>query len=431
MDILCINKTERDERLKVFQLKASLFTEILNSTCSVEGKYEGVEFHEIDFTEILEPFGTVVRIKSNYGDIVNPDYAEEPVVKSNRGRKKVEKPKKNRVMQGNGSNMNSCIQFVVINKMSKHVKKRYKIKVFRNGKIQIPGVLDEDLGDVMQPLEDLCAYLDRYLVTRVSLHPIHSTMRNYKFNLIAGKLDVRAICKYCMTKFTTLDNINLDDLIGFVLRPIFMGGEYHPYDSSWKETLDMLADTGGMDEFDRREWFEINVDELIGAVLYSSSSNKSVLIDVVRLREWLASNSFSNIYSRYIKYMKYLTDMFIDLSERSYIQILKVLMGRQLHAMRARILKHSDNDLAGIKLDTEKYSGLLIYIKTPNALKTEKLTTIKIFPSGKINIDGANNIDEARFIYWWLNDLLLQNPKFVKSIDYVHDTTDSEFSESE
>jgi TATA-box binding protein (TBP) (component of TFIID and TFIIIB) len=41
--------------------------------------------------------------------------------------------------------------------------------------------------------------------------------------------------------------------------------------------------------------------------------------------------------------------------------------------------------------------------------KLNKRTTIKILRSGKINIDGANSIEEAYELYHWLENIFVKN----------------------
>ena len=87
--------------------------------------------------------------------------------------------------------------------------------------------------------------------------------------------------------------------------------------------------------------------------------------------------------------------------------------------------------MASVKYDSDIYPGLLMKVNTPLPDDPNKRTTIKIFRRGKINIDGANNREEAEFIYWWLNEMFINHPEFIYDENYVHNETDSEFSESE
>lgn len=62
-----------------------------------------------------------------------------------------------------------------------------------------------------------------------------------------------------------------------------------------------------------------------------------------------------------------------------------------------------------IKCNFEKYTGIIVKFKTPLLEKADKLTTVKIFSSGKINIDGSNNFDESSVIKKIISSLIYNN----------------------
>jgi hypothetical protein len=104
------------------------------------------------------------------------------------------------------------------------------------------------------------------------------------------------------------------------------------------------------------------------------------------------------------------------------------MLAKYTEELSVYLTKSKDNLLSHIKYDPEKYPGFLIKVKTPNAVDLDKKTTIKIFPSGKINIDGANSREEAEFIYYWLNSIFFENPDLIYSTNFNYDDPDSEFS---
>ena len=67
-------------------------------------------------------------------------------------------------------------------------------------------------------------------------------------------------------------------------------------------------------------------------------------------------------------------------------------------------LTNSDLDIS-INYNKEKFSGLIFKVSTPTEEKPNKKTTIKIFDSGKIGIDGATNAHFVKKIYRWINKL--------------------------
>ena len=420
----------REKILQEYKQEDLLFGDILNSTCSADGSFTNVIFDESDFTEWLEPSLPIPIIESNWGRKVLDGFIDPTIkVKSNRGRKPKIKVKKTRKIQGDGSVMNSCIQFIVMgtNPTTGGVKK-YKIKVFRNGKFQIPGVLTEDMSDVTEPLEVLRQNLKFYFLDPVELVSIYSNMRNYKFRLLDGKIDIRAFYQLLVDRFTSLKNISLDDLTRFMLMPIFNSGQFHPHDNeSWNELIEVYNING----LPPTNSFKLDVDELVSSLMYSSSPNRGTLVDPAKLIGWINDYCPSRIYHKFLEYMIALTNTYTNLSNRTITKLLECLLAKTLSALKTLIVNNSDNQLAGFRLDTEKYSGLLLYVKTPTTANPHKRTTVKIFNSGKINIDGANNIREADDIRWWINHMLTIHPHLIYATDYVHDGTDDEFSESD
>jgi hypothetical protein len=160
-------------------------------------------------------------IKCNFGKKVFPGYTEPTHVKlTKRGRKKKEKKKKDRKKQGDGSDFNSQVTLTVLSHdttvtdmMIPAGSKVYKFKVFRNGKIQLPGVHRHLLMDIISCANDIAGLLNQHLhfgesdITRLSyVISISPVMKNYKFIIKVPEyyvLDLRKLnwffrtaCKY-------------------------------------------------------------------------------------------------------------------------------------------------------------------------------------------------------------------------------------------
>jgi hypothetical protein len=434
------SEEDRQKKLLEYQSEEHLFSEIRNSTSCVDGNLEGVEFHEEDMTQLLDPnlaihgCERVVVVDSNYGKYVKDGYAGVGIkkIKSNRGRKPKQKEKTGRKVQGNGSKFNSCIQFTVLGTVpgEERRQKEYKIKVFRNGKFQIPGVLTEDMSDAEQPLKDLVNYLSVYFLDDVSLVRIAPVMRNYKFNLLDGKADLRKLFSYLLHNHTTLQNISMVDVKNFLLHPIFVVGEYHPRDEcTWSDIVDIRSSAANVVVGEN----DLDIDEFKHELLWSKTVVKDVFVNLDKFKATIRelNPKLRTVYDKFLIYMKSLVSGYIRLSDRAIVKILEFMMRPHTDYLEKILTKDPDNALAGLRFNPEKYPGLLIYVKTPLSHNTAKRTTVKIFPSGKINIDGANNIAEATHIYWWLNHILLAHPEFRYEKNFVHNETDDEFSESD
>lgn len=79
-----------------------------------------------------------------------------------------------------------------------------------------------------------------------------------------------------------------------------------------------------------------------------------------------------------------------------------------INAMYARLVQDAKDkmvDVAGVnevRYNPERYPGLVIKFSTPIQGNPGKKTTIKIFKSGKINIDGSISPESAHQHYYWL-----------------------------
>lgn len=201
--------------------ETDIFTQPTSTTSTLGGYVSNVKFHEMDLIEELMADEQVVLYCCNYGRLRYTGYSEPVKIrKTNRGRKKKEKKKKNRKKQGTGEDFNSQITFVMVSPSAVLEQKTicyltdvndpqndlqleqqtetlsivpsdmkvYKFKVFRTGKIIIPGVQHHLIDDVIECIKRIAGILNFHLhsgeadPTRIS-HVIHinPVMKNYKF----------------------------------------------------------------------------------------------------------------------------------------------------------------------------------------------------------------------------------------------------------
>jgi hypothetical protein len=159
------------------------------STLTAQGLMSNISFDEKDIIDILsEPTGQIMLIGCNFGEKYNVDYkAPEIVKKSGRGRKPKPKVEKKRRSQGNGKYFSSQVTFVI-----KHPDSavNYKIKLFRNGVFQVPGVKDPSMSDLVKPIMILKDYLAYNFGEDVQVMNFMAVMRNYKAKLYNQELRV-------------------------------------------------------------------------------------------------------------------------------------------------------------------------------------------------------------------------------------------------
>jgi hypothetical protein len=70
-------------------------------------------------------------------------------------------------------------------------------------------------------------------------------------------------------------------------------------------------------------------------------------------------------------------------------------------------------ELTLIKFFPERYTGIILKFKTPIIDNINKLTTVKIFSSGKINIDGSNSLEESNTIKNIIESIIQKNKEHI------------------
>jgi hypothetical protein len=181
----------------------TIFTKLVPSTLTAKGSFSNISFVENDIIDMLsfnieECYNTnyILRCYCNYGELTNEKSkfinSVKPIVKeriSNRGRKPKKKIKSQRKVQGSGKYFSSQITFEIYSGVNQKI---YKIKLFRNGGFQIPGVNLPDMTDLLFPIKILEEYLKlEFLDDDIKALYITSVMRNYICRLCNDNLFIK------------------------------------------------------------------------------------------------------------------------------------------------------------------------------------------------------------------------------------------------
>lgn len=202
---------------------SEIFTTLEPSTLTAKGQFTNILFNEERLIKKLTvpDGGYIIQIGCNFGEIANknPNYTQPPAKKrvSNRGRKPKAKPKSNRKLQGSGKYFSSQITFFIYCPISKKI---YKIKLFRNGGFQVPGVNKPNMHDLISPINILKDYLqNEFNNTSINSKYFISVMRNYICRLKNSNLLIKLnILENILEeyKLNTDINIYIDILNKFV-----------------------------------------------------------------------------------------------------------------------------------------------------------------------------------------------------------------------
>ncbi len=176
--------------------------------------------HESKAIEFIENFNNskknehiddnILCVGCNYGEYMTKDYIKmiTPIKKSNRGRKKKQKKPSTRKRIGNGNYFNSQITITVKDpiklgeikniienevvdiKLFTYLKScMYHVKIYTNGKFQIPFVRDEDVYTVKSTVEKAIDVIKNFESVKIDkesdcqIQYIKSIMKNYRFSL--------------------------------------------------------------------------------------------------------------------------------------------------------------------------------------------------------------------------------------------------------
>ncbi len=156
-----------------------------------EGYISNISYIEKEFIKTVKLSKRIIKIQSNYGDIlINANFdhlLNVKEIKPKRGRKPIDKKKTKRKQQGEERGFHSQIEFFFYNPDINN--KIFRIKLFVNGRIQIPGVKNEKFEDVQKIIAYFIRYINKFKEIKVDktkkceFKYITSVMENYKTNI--------------------------------------------------------------------------------------------------------------------------------------------------------------------------------------------------------------------------------------------------------
>ena len=350
----------------------------------------------------------IINISSNFCNFVNPllEEKKEEVKKSNQGRKKMEKKKTNRKIHGNGTSMSSQTSFQILStyqikikychnynkyrsykKISRdtlEVSKPVSVKVFRNGNIQIQGSETHELVDVVPAIEEVSKCFSFLLNKKIIYQNVDSSMRNYTFNILNNyNINIIQTQQYFTNYIKARISINFQKLKLYFL---------NKNNINENDINDIILNN---DEDD------INCIDFNNDIILSTKDN---LIKVIK------SVNFDKIYQEFNLFKENNKNIF---SENVMNKIKYHFLTPFIEEMRYKLYHSKDNRISFVNGDFEKYSGLKIKFRSPTKDKPDKETTVKVFPSGKIEINGAQTKQEADRVYSYLINFFRNNINLI------------------
>jgi hypothetical protein len=129
-------------------------------------------------------------------------------------------------------------------------------------------------------------------------------------------------------------------------------------------------------------------------IIYIKSIMRNYKFNISEEQYYIDLNKFQNVLTQFKQYQLNNNDEFI-INKDYDIDLLNSL------------------ELNMIKCNFERYTGIILKFKTPIDDNKNKLTTVKIFSSGKMNIDGSNNLDESNNIKKIIGNLIINNKEEI------------------
>lgn len=170
-------------RWKPSTITASGLIVIINpdkTRTALKFREENAIVHIIKRGALLPP--SIQKVGCNFGELQNETYVPPKAKGSNRlGRRPKKHKKPKRKVQGNGKYMYSQLTIEVVHPTSGRV---YKVKVFRTGIIQCPGVQRPDMGDLLDAMGTVEGFMSGLFCKRVRMVHATALMRNYIWRLL-------------------------------------------------------------------------------------------------------------------------------------------------------------------------------------------------------------------------------------------------------
>lgn len=193
------------------------------STMTLDGLITNVKFDKRTAIDSLRLTNRVVEIGCNFGYMILEEYKSMPCYKDRMSKKKRRVEQRSGRKQGLGTHFNSQITFTIVSE--KDETNSYQVKLFTNGRVQIPGIgklsksNDELLEDI---LSIMCSYIadypDTLLLNKknpVDVQYLTPILQNYKSKTLLTNdcsLDPPKIEVVGEKRFQILPNLDLFEL---------------------------------------------------------------------------------------------------------------------------------------------------------------------------------------------------------------------------
>lgn len=359
------------------------FTHLHHTTSTVKGKLSNVGFiySEKKFIErckliFSEYSGEIADIDSNFMHLHNAEHPPQPVKKP--VKKKATVNKRKRRMKGDGKCFESCISVRVKGSYKDFdgniIDNYYKIKVFQNGNVSIPGAREAGFADIKTPLSVIRDFMALIFDKPVEIVSLSSSMLNYKYFLKSEgnrvrQIDIPTACQVFNNIKSNCPLTNMNIVMDYLLNQEYSkeGLRYHI--ASADECVKNLR--VGIDELDEL----IRIKEIP-----EKKETLKVLAEVMSQNMIINPKIYKEIFERYLL---------------NFVIVAEEMLKNSVHNLLRQVTYNSDDN-----------SSVMVEFRSPIVKKSGKGVKFKIFDSGKINIAGAVTEESTIFMTNYLNKIL-------------------------
>ncbi len=355
-------------------------SDIVLSTMTLDGMITNVKFDKVDAINHLELTQSVVEIGCNYGYKILDDYKimkcykdrmtkKQRRVKHNSGRK-----------QGLGTHFNSQITFTIVSE--KDDAHSYQVKLFTNGRVQIPGI-----GKLSKRNDELLEDILSVMISYISSYP-NVLMLNKE-----NPVDVDYLC------------------------PILQN-----YKSKTLLAEDCTHETRIVIENNKRFQLVPNLDlaALERCILaYKQNYRTPLPIDSITFNPERYSGMLIKFSTPLMVTGEYKTDKFIEISKLIYHKKSKksrpsrpANQPEEYSPTSCSCDKDCDEDCFTNRkmMRIVRMMQSFWYTNSKSSKRFRpKLTTVKLFRSGRINLDHVNDHEQAVTIRKFIVDMIMNN----------------------
>ncbi len=357
-------------------------SDIVLSTMTLDGIITNIKFNKVTAIQHIDLTNRVVEIGCNYGYKILEEYKTWPCYKDRMTKKqhRVEQQNNSR-KQGLGTHFNSQITFTIVS--DKDAAHSYQVKLFTNGRVQIPGIgklskrNDELLEDILSAMISyIAAYPDVFLLCKskpIDIEYLSPILQNYK--------SITLLADDCMHE----TRIVIDKGTRYQLLP--------------------FIDLAGLERL---------------ILAYKSEQRTPLPIDSITFNPERYSGMLIKFSTPVMVTGNFKIDKFIEMAKLIYHK-------RAKKSRQAKLLTPPDEfnpetcKCTGDKCEEDCFGTRKMmrvvrmmqnywYLNSKSSKRFRaKLTTVKLFRSGRINLDHVNTHDQAVIIRKFIVKMIMTN----------------------